>query len=184
MEKPDLNFKEIYQNFYAPILRYLTRVAGSHEAEDLTQEVFLKINQSLDSYRGDAKLSTWVYRIATNTAIDRMRRNQSGDRVNKELANETAMQSQVIDLNRQVIRNEMNDCIRLVVNDLPEQYRMVLILKEFEGFKNSEIANILAVSLDTVKIRLHRARARLKREMDCRCTLYLDERNELACERK
>lgn len=184
METPSPDFKEIYQNFYMPIFRYVTRLVGPYEAEDLTQEVFFKINQSLDSFRGDAKLSTWVYRIATNTSIDHMRRNQTSDRASKELTSKIAIQSQVIDLNSQVIRNEMNDCIHLLINDLPEQYRMVLVLKEFEGFSNSEIASILGVSLDTVKIRLHRARARLKNEMDCRCHLYLNERNELACERK
>lgn len=184
MEKPDLDFKEIYESFYTPILRYISRLAGSEEAEDLTQEVFIKINQSMDSFRGDAKLSTWVYRIATNTVIDRMRRSKTSDRASKDLANEAVINGKVIDLNSQVARSEMNDCIRLVVNDLPEQYRMILLLKEFEGFKNAQISSILGISLDTVKIRLHRARAKLKKEMGCKCNLYLDERNEVTCERK
>jgi len=184
MEKPNYDFKEIYESFYIPIHRYLSRVAGPDEAEDLTQDVFIKINQSMDNFRGDVKLSTWVYRIATNVAIDRIRRNKTSDRVSNDLVNEAAINSSVIDLNSQLIRKDMNDCIRLVVNDLPEQYRMILILKEFEGFKNAEIAIILEISIDTVKIRLHRARAKLKKEMDRKCNLYLDERCELACERK
>lgn len=78
----------------------------------------------------------------------------------------------------------MNDCIRGVVNSLPDQYRVVIILKEYEGLTNAEIAEVLGVTLDNVKIRLHRARAKLKMDMDSKCTVYLDEQCELACEKK
>lgn len=64
----------IYEEYYPKILRYLIRFLGPNEAEDATQEVFIKINTNLDSFRGESKLSTWIYRIATNTAIDRKRR--------------------------------------------------------------------------------------------------------------
>jgi RNA polymerase sigma-70 factor (ECF subfamily) len=75
----------------------------------------------------------------------------------------------------------MNACIHRIVKRMPESERAVLILSEFEGIKNREIADILDISLNTVKIRLHRARARLRIEIKAECHLDRDERNELVC---
>jgi RNA polymerase sigma-70 factor (ECF subfamily) len=78
----------------------------------------------------------------------------------------------------------MNDCIRNFVEKLPENYKTVLVLSELEGLQNQEIAEILGLTLDTVKIRLHRARGKLKKELETHCNFYRDERNELACDLK
>ncbi len=78
----------------------------------------------------------------------------------------------------------MNACIRGVTDQLPENYRTVLLLSEFEEFTNTEIAEILGLSIDTVKIRLHRARVTLRKSMESQCSLFRDKRNELACDRK
>ncbi len=78
----------------------------------------------------------------------------------------------------------MNECIRGLVNGLPENYRIVLVLSDLEGFTNAEIGEVLGLSLETVKIRLHRARLALKKSMGHACDLYRDERNELSCDRK
>ena len=78
----------------------------------------------------------------------------------------------------------MNECIRGLVDELPENYRAVLVLSDLEGFTNAEISEVLGISLETVKIRLHRARLALKKSMDRVCDLYRDERNELSCDRK
>jgi len=85
---------------------------------------------------------------------------------------------------QQVIRKEMNGCIREMIESLPENYRAVLVLSELEELKDSEIADILGLSLHAVKIRLHRARAKLKKELTTACLFYRDDRNELACDRK
>ena len=68
---PDI--KTIYESYHPRISRYLTRLVGQSEAEDLTQEVFLRVSRGLPDFKGDAKLSTWIYRIATNVAADRLR---------------------------------------------------------------------------------------------------------------
>jgi RNA polymerase sigma-70 factor (ECF subfamily) len=70
------------------------------------------------------------------------------------------------------------------VDRLPEPYRTVIVLSEIEGFKNLEIADILGLSLDNVKIRLHRAREKLRQGLAAGCTFHRDERNEFACDRK
>ena len=87
-------------------------------------------------------------------------------------------------VDQKLIRKEMGDCVREFVDRLPPDYRTVLILSELEGFKNREIADILEISLDNVKVRLHRARARLKKELDVGCSFYHSEQGNLACDRK
>jgi RNA polymerase sigma-70 factor (ECF subfamily) len=85
---------------------------------------------------------------------------------------------------QKVIRDEMSDCVREFVDRLQTDYRTILVLNELEGFTNTEIADILQISVDAAKIRLHRARAKLKKELEKGCDFYHDERSELACDRK
>lgn len=73
MDAGEPEFQNIYTTYQPKVLRHMQRMVGECEAEDLTQEVFVKVNQGLKSFRGEAQLSTWIYRIATNTALDRLR---------------------------------------------------------------------------------------------------------------
>ena len=188
------DFHKIHDDFRPRILRYLTRIVGEEEAEDLTQEVFARIGRALKSFRGESKLSTWVYKIATNVAMDRLRRSSSHPGNEKPMNIEDIAETeedkeiwtgeQAPSIEERVIRQEMNGCIREIIETLPESYRSVIVLSELEGFKDSEIADILCLSLQATKIRLHRARTKLKEELKTACIFYRDERNEFACDRK
>jgi RNA polymerase sigma-70 factor (ECF subfamily) len=191
----EVKYQEIDQQFRPRIRRYMARMAGEHEADDLTQEVLLKVSKALDAFRGDARVSTWIYRIATNAALDRLRSRsfQDGIRTTSLDDDETekvvsiefighGTSSSRIDEN--LVQKEMNSCIRNIVMDLPVDHRTVLILSEFEGLANREIAAILQTSLETVKIRLHRARKKLKKELESHCSFYRNDRNDLCCDRK
>jgi len=182
-----LNFTSIYAEFYPKIYRYLSHFVGNINAPDLTQAVFLKVGQSLDSFRGECSLATWIYRIATNTAYDHTLSSQEKQRKVELFFDDTTVADTLLNTAMpeiEYIRREMNDCIRGLVDQLPENYRTVLLLSEFEEFTNPEIAEILCLSVDTVKIRLHRARAKLREAMEYHCNFYHDERNELMCDRK
>jgi RNA polymerase sigma-70 factor (ECF subfamily) len=87
-------------------------------------------------------------------------------------------------IEQKIVRKEMSECVRQYIDKLPTDYKTVLILSEIEGFKNKEIANILQISLDNVKIRLHRARAGLKNELNDGCDFYHNDQGTLACDRK
>jgi len=181
-------------DFQPRILRYVTRLVGESEAEDLTQEVLVKISQSLNSFRGESRLSTWIYQIATNTALDRLRRAEIQRRLDPGLpiaVCEDRQEGQDIwtgeekaSLDQQIIRYEMNGCIREIIDTLPDDYRSVIVLSELEGLADREISEVLGITLETVKIRLHRARARLKKELSTACVFFRDERNEFACDRR
>ena len=186
------SFPDIYSEYYPKLLRYLTRLVGDDEAEDVVQVAFEKVNNSLSTFKGESKLSTWIFRIATNTALDRLKspsykRTPSGPLAPVPLQtveNIEMVSSKPKSPDQKVIHDEMSDCIREFVDRLPPDYRTIITLNELEGFTNKEIAEILQISLDTAKIRLHRARAKLRESLECGCNFYLDESSELACDRK
>lgn len=187
------DFQAIYDKYHPRITRYLERLLGKEEAQDLAQEVFLKIHRGLAGFRGDSQLSTWVYRVATNAARDRLRKLSSkqeeltepwSDAVHESVVNRGYSSVRPAGADQELVRKEMNQCIRNFIENLPEIYRTVLVLSELEGLKNMEIAEVLQISLGTVKIRLHRARAQLAKELQNHCSFYHDDRNEVACDLK
>jgi RNA polymerase sigma-70 factor (ECF subfamily) len=188
-------FEEVYAAFHAKIYRYLRRLVGEQDAEDLTQEVFAKVSRSITDFRGEAQLSTWIYRIATNAAIDRLRSpiflRGFNECLSVDILEESENTFKVKDawtgekkpsVEQQVMRNAMNNCISGLIQDLPENYRTVLLLSELEGLDNKEIANILEVSVGNVKIRLHRARKKLRQALATHCDFYWLEDNEFVPE--
>jgi len=185
-------FPDIYREFYPKITHYLTRLVGEHEAEDVAQMVFEKVNNNLSTFKGEAKTSTWIFKIATNAALDRLKspsykRTPSGPLAPvpiQTIENIEMASNKPTSPDQKVIRDEMSECIREFVDRLPPDYRTIIILNELEGFTNKEIAQILQISLDTAKIRLHRARATLKKSLESGCDFYHDDRSELACDRK
>jgi len=184
-----MEFDQIYQEFQPKIYRYLSGLCNETDALDLTQTVFLKVSRSLDDFRGDSSLATWIYRIATNTAHDYAASALSRQRGAELFFDEEGSVDDLHDpdfpgTDRQYIRREMNACIRGLVDQLPENYRTVLLLSDYEELSNQEIAETLGISLDTVKVRLHRGRTHLRKSMECNCSFYHDERNEIMCDRK
>ena len=177
MKADETDFQKIYDEFQPRILHYLTRLAGESEAEDLTQEAFAKISQNLTTFRGESQISTWIYRIATNLAIDKARFAASRKETEQKPLDDP---DQVEDrdlwtgeeapsLERLLMRKEMYECFIDFVKTLPANYRMVVVLADLEEFSNREIAEILGLSLDAIKIRLHRGRARLFQELKAHC---------------
>ena len=182
-----VDFKSLHDQFRPRVLRYVARLVGEADAEDVTQAVMLKVNQGLAGFRGDSSLSTWLYRIATNAALDKLRAKPIPTLSDVELELNDAdvpPSAHTASVETTAIREEMSACISEFVTRLPENYKAVMILSDLEGFKNDEIASILGLSLDTVKIRLHRAREKLCKELEAGCNFYRDECDELACDRK
>jgi len=185
-----IDFKKIHDDFHLRIFRYLSGMVGKDNAEDLTQVVFEKTSRGLPDFRGESSLSTWIYRIATNVALDHNRFASIRqamiflDTVDVNCDCNVPSEEKQHNAEQGIIKREMNDCIHRIIKQMPEDERVVLILSEFEEMKNREIADILDISLDAVKIRLHRARMRLRKDIEAECTLSRDERNELVCHPK
>jgi len=177
MDKSTLEFQAVYDDFHPKILRYLTNIIGENEAEDLTQEVFVKVSRALGTFRGECKFSTWLYRIATNTAIDKMRISSFRQDVNiYELDDSDDTEDRLLwideetpSVEQSLMQKEMYQCFIEYVKNLPVNYRTIMVLSELEGFTNNEIAEVLGISLDTVKIRLHRGKTKLIQELKNNC---------------
>jgi len=194
MEERELTFQKIHDIYQPKIFRYISNLIDEYEAEDLTQEVLVKVSRNLETFRGESHVSTWIYRIATNLAIDRIRyctlpfvdplkKAEASLDAHEEIEDRNIWTGEKpYSAEQRLIRGEMTDCIRSCLENLPETFRVVLVLSEFESFRDKEIAEIMGVTLETVKIRLHRARALLRKEIEKNCRVYRDERNELACE--
>ncbi len=181
--RPDgaaLEFERVYDEYHVRIRRYLVRLGGSADADDLTQETFVRVSRGLSGFRGDASLSTWIYRIATNVVHDRARRPdfQLHARAAEPGALSTLSTMPIVE----VARQEMSECVRDYVDQLPPEYRTVVVLSEFEELPDREIAAVLGISLEAAKVRLHRARARLRELLWVGCEFSRDERNQFTCE--
>ncbi len=181
MDVDNEQFQAIYSTYQPKLLNYLIHLVGETEAEDLAQEVFIKVGQALPGFRGDSTLSTWLYRIATHAALDSLRSPSFQRMVQTDptedksdgLDNcETGNADKTTSIERQCIKKEMGECIFRYIRGLAEHYQVVLVLSDLEELSNQEIADILGVSLATVKIRLHRARAMLREQLETHCEYY------------
>ena len=189
---PEYDFRKIYDEYYQRIVQYLRRIVGPNDAEDIAQDVFDKINSGLGGFQGKSKLSTWIYRIATNTMIDRLRSAAyKHATVNSAIEDAADPKAQGVWGNQKppatdqvVIRKEMSECVNEFIDNLPPDYKTVIVLSELEGLAIKEIAEILGISVNNAKTRLHRARAKLKAALNEGCDFYHDERNTLACDLK
>jgi RNA polymerase sigma-70 factor (ECF subfamily) len=162
-------FREIHTAFRPKILRYLARLVGEHDVEDLAQEAFVKVRRGLARFRADPSLSTWIYRIATNAAVDRMRRSSTRRSAERRLLGRIEAAADAASLDQHLIRKDMYACFGRFVNKLPVNYRAAVILSDVEEFPDEEIARILGLSVRTVKIRLHRGRAKLLQALRSNC---------------
>src|SRR3989304_5708264 len=197
LARPDAipDFEAIFAEFHPKVLRYLSGMIGPVEAEDVAQNVFLKVYTGLKNFRGEASLATWIFRIATNAAFDRMRNRsfRQTEQLEWEMSSDWAIEAATSELaggtpmrsaESALIRGEMNECVKTYVDALPESYRAVLVLSDFEDLKNQDIAEILGLSVDAVKIRLHRARRELKKRFEAGCEFYRNEDDTIACDHK
>lgn len=182
-EAPDA--PEIFKDYHARIYRYvLSLMRDPVEADDLTQETFLRAYRHHNSLRDAGALAAWLYRIATHVSLDRLRQRarrapleSEADPDDVELADPDAPS-----LQQTVERKEMSACVQQYLANLPDGYRAVILLHDLHGLTGPEIADLLGVPLATVKIRLHRARRKLRAALEAGCAFSHDERDVLLCE--
>ncbi len=176
-----------FEAYYDRIYRYVqSMVHDSVEAEDLTQETFLRAFRERESLRESGALVAWLYRIATHVALDRLR--QRARRTSREADVDVAEielpDRDSVSLQQSIEQEEMSACVQEYLADLPDSYRAVILLHDLEDLTGSQIAELLDLPLATVKIRLHRARRRLQATLHAGCDFSIDERNVLVCESK
>ncbi len=164
------SFNQLVLRWERPIFALAYRVIGrEEEARDVVQETFLRAFRGIGNFRGQAKFSSWVYRIALNLCRDWMRRERrnpilpSPEGVDViELAAEQGPVESIEDL---VARNDMSKVVADLMTRLPEEQRTAIILKEYHGMTFQEIADLQGVPLSTVKTRLYQGLNVLRRHL-------------------
>lgn len=171
----DSAFAELMRRHRGPIVNYVNRMIGDRDrAEDLAQEVFLRVYRHAGTYRVTARFTTWLYTIASNLGKNELRnrarrRNVSVEDTPFELKQEDyhlgtredfLAPDRIADLNDRQIK------VRQAIDALPEHFRMMLVLRDIEGFAYEEIASMLDLPLGTVKSRINRARLEFKKQVE------------------
>src|SRR5947199_8782756 len=161
---PELVFRE-----YAPRIYHIARrmLGNDADAEDVTQDVLLQVIRKLDTFRGDAQLTTWLHRVTVNAALAyRQKRANRQKRETNETAEDTLEAAPVggpvkrwnVGPDEPVLAAEQAEVIEQAIGELPGPFRDVYVLADVEGLPNSDIADMLGLSVPAVKSRLHRAR--------------------------
>ena len=169
-------YEKLVSRYQNKIMGYVGRMTNGdrEEAEDITQEAFIKAYRNLDSFRGQASFSTWLYKIATNLCIDRARtrkrRPQQAYSLDEPFdKEEDSGGREIADLrfepSKGAERDELRTLVRQTVAEMPEKQRQVLIMCDLQGMAYENIAEVLSIPLGTVKSRIFHARADLARRL-------------------
>ncbi len=142
------------------------RVQSYDDAEDILSKVYLKLAYQTETSRIPQKTPSWLYRVTKNTIIDFYRTRKPTEAISDEFKEEVP--------ERQAI-STLSECILPIINELPEVYRLPILLSEIHEKKQKDVANELGLSLSAVKSRIVRGRKKLKQLMAKRCTYYYDE---------
>ncbi|UCC39657.1 MAG: sigma-70 family RNA polymerase sigma factor [Candidatus Aminicenantes bacterium] len=172
----DYAFEILYRRYEKPLLNFLYRaVMNADDAESLCQETFFRVVRARKNYKATAQFKTWLFHIALNLCRDRLRRmkHQSHLSLNSHVLSqddENIMLQELIsdpssDLEKHVETDELGSLIQKAIAYLPEEEHIVVILKEYQGLKLSEIANIMNRPIGTVKSLNHRAHQKLKKAL-------------------
>ena len=151
-------FEEVYRQHAGRVFSVASRLTGSRdEAEDLLQEIFLLIYRKVGSFKGDAALGTWIYRLATNCCLDFLRSRQHREQQVTDVLEETAPPGGAAG----TLRVDRLDLERAIAQ-LPAGYRAAFVLHDVEGFDHGEVARLLGIAEGTSKSQVHKARRRLR----------------------
>lgn len=179
-DRDEAAFREMVQTYQGQVFNLVFRMLGNREeAEDLSQEVFVTVFKSIDGFRGDAKFSTWLYRIAANQCKNRFkylaRRHYHTNKPLDDLTERDAagrqggpvvpLQAQISEPDKIVEAKRLEQAIQREIAGLEEDQRLLIVLRDIQGLSYQEIATITQLPEGTVKSRLHRARVALKNKL-------------------
>src|SRR5512133_156805 len=176
--------------FRAQIQRHiLAMVRNQAEAEELTQDTYARALERIGQLRDPQAALAWLYRIATTVTLDRIRQRRSATVPLDTVASAGGEAEQAAERERPpsllegaLESADMSACVQGYLAALPDDYRVAILLHDAHGLSNPEIGELLGCSLATAKIRVHRARARLRETLSTACAFEIDERGVLVCD--
>jgi RNA polymerase sigma-70 factor (ECF subfamily) len=178
--------QEMWQHIHSGLRSFIAkRVANEAEADDIVQEVWLKMQRGLDGLQDRSKLIPWIYRVARHAIIDhyrvpgRRREMPAGLAADLEVYRSLASR-QTSSEDSERLREELASCLRPMIERLSEEYRQAVVLVDLEGLTQQEAAAQLGLSLSGMKSRVQRGRRQLKEMLEACCTIDLDRRRGVA----
>jgi RNA polymerase sigma-70 factor, ECF subfamily len=172
---PPLTPEQVFHDYAPRVYNLARRMLGSDaDAEDVTQEVLLQVVRKLHTFRGEANIATWLHRVTVNAALAHRRKQAVRDehRVRDPLENflddghhHGPVRSWPLGPEEEALDHETQELIERAIAGLPEIYRDVFVLADVESLPNSEIADMLSLSVPAVKSRLHRARLLMRQAL-------------------
>ncbi len=163
-------FEKLIEGYQKKVFNIVYRMIGNpDDASELTQEVFIRVFRSIGSFKEESQFSTWIYKIATNICLDELRKQKK----HKVISLDEEIKSDDGEMKRQIEddkpqpdiiaeRNELKKTVRNAILALPDEYRLVIIMRDIKGLSYEEIARITKCPEGTVKSRINRARKALK----------------------
>jgi RNA polymerase sigma-70 factor (ECF subfamily) len=165
-------FKRLMKKYHNAIAHLIMRMVGNQgDVEDLTQEAFIKAFNSLQSFNDEFAFSTWLYKIATNNCIDYLRKRKLKTfSIDRPIGSDDGQQQYEIPDNSHtpdsdILRDQQSSAIQRAIDDLPEKYRLVIVMRHQEERSYEEIAAELDLPLGTVKAHIFRAREMLYKQL-------------------
>ena len=169
------------QAFVSLVRRYKTQVYGvsysilgsREDADEISQDVFIKVYDSIYKFNGKSSFSTWLYRVTVNKCRDALRKRKRKKEISMEtdisgqegLKLKDVLESEQKSADELMQDRELQEIVRTAIGTLPEKYRIAITLKEIEHLSYAEIADVMKVTLHNVKVMLFRARVKLKKRL-------------------
>ena len=167
------SYEELISRYQVKAHSLATRLTKSTEdAEEVLQDVFVTVYRKIDSFKGESKFSSWLYRITVNAAFMKLRKNKQDKSISLEdaLPNynqviENPLHTQIATADGYTLNNEVKESLEIAIAKLPDEYRAVFVLRDVDGLSNKEVSTILGLSIPAVKSRLHRSRLMLRKKL-------------------
>ncbi len=171
-------FHQLVKRYQNKLYNFGLRLCGNRrDAEDMVQDTFLNVHRFLKNFRYESKFKNWLYKIASGACLQKRRLSKYAPEAEKELSlDDLTRGMDVTKLSEtpqwasepleNVLNTELSDQIKAAILDLPEKYRLVLVLRDIEGFSTSETAKMLGLTQANVKVRLHRSRLFLREKLE------------------
>jgi len=165
-------FQEIIQRYSEKVHNLALRISRNNEdTDEIIQDVFVTVFRKADRFEGKSAFSSWLYRITVNTAFMKLRKRKQSPAISIEDLSANVKESWVgtasenTDINFISSRHELRDQLEVAVQKLPDEYRLIFIMRDVDGLSNQEVGEILGISIPAVKSRLHRSRLMLRKKL-------------------
>ena len=167
-----VELEKIWDEFGLKLKQFiLKRVKDKSAAGDILQEVFLKIHTGLDGLKDESKLESWIFQVTRNAIADHFRRQRPQEELSEELTEDLSDDKEIVE--------ELAPCLKEMIDSLPDEYRQALILTEYEGLTQTQLAERLGISVSGAKSRVQRGRGKLKEMLLACCHFELDKRGKV-----